>query len=169
MLADSGLLHDLEQQAFSTTRQPMALYGDPAYPLRVHLQNPFRGAGITPQMEQYNKAMSTVRMSVEWLFGDIVSYFKFLDFKKNLKISLSAVGKMYIVCAIFRNGLTCLYGNNTSENFALDPPSLQNYFAWIFSPVLNKLSRTSNTNQMSTKDVITATSNNQILLLSLFL
>jgi len=41
----------------------MALYGDPAYPLRVPLQVPYGGAGITPQMELYNKAMSAVRMS----------------------------------------------------------------------------------------------------------
>ena len=81
MLADSGLLHNLEQNAFSTTRQPVALYGDPAYPLHVHFQIPFRGAGITPMMEQCNKAMSTVWMSVEWLFGDIVSFFKFLSTK----------------------------------------------------------------------------------------
>ena len=129
MLADSGLLRDLEQYAFSTTREPMALYGDPAYPLRVHLQVPYRGAGITPQMELYNKAMSAVRMSVEWLFGDIVNYFKFLDFKRNLKISLSAVGKMYIVCAILRNALTCMYTNSTSEYFALDPPTIEDYFS----------------------------------------
>ena len=103
MLADSGLLDDLEQHAFSITREPMALYGDPAYPLRVHLQVPYRGAGIKPQMELHNKAMSSVRMSIEWLFGDIVNYFKFLDFKKNLKISLNAVGKVYIVAAILRN------------------------------------------------------------------
>ena len=77
MLADSSLLDDLEQHAFSTTSEPTALYDDPAYPLRVHLQVPYRGAGITPQMELYNKAMSSVRMSVEWLFGDIVYYFKF--------------------------------------------------------------------------------------------
>ena len=32
-----------------------------------------------PQMEAYNEAMSSVRSSVEWLFGDIVNYFKFLD------------------------------------------------------------------------------------------
>ncbi|CAH3180049.1 unnamed protein product, partial [Porites lobata] len=108
MLADSGLLQDLEQHAFSTTREPMALYGDPAYPLRVYLQVPYRGVGITPQMELYNKAMSSVRMSVEW---DVLNYFKFLDFKKNLKISLSADGKMYIVAAILRNALTCMYGN----------------------------------------------------------
>ena len=135
MLADSGLLRDLEQHAFSTTRQPMALYGDPAYPLRVHLQVPYRGAGITPQMGVYNKAMSAVRMSVEWLFGDIVNYFKFLDFKKNLKVSLSAVGKMYIVCAILRNALTCMYSNLTSEYFAVDPPTIQDYFAWTITMV----------------------------------
>ena len=67
MLADSGLLQDLEQHAFLTTREPMALYGDPAYLLRVHLQVPYRGVGITPQMELYKKAMSSVRMSVEWI------------------------------------------------------------------------------------------------------
>ena len=128
MLADSGLLHHgLEHHAFNTTREPMALYGDPAYPLRDHLQVPYRGAGITPQMELYNKAMCAVCKSVEWLFGDIVNYFKFLDFKKNLEISLSAVGKMYIVRAILRYALTCMYGNPTSEYFALDPPIIQYY------------------------------------------
>ena len=129
MLADSGLFYDLENHAFSRARDPMALYGDPSYPLRVHLQVPYRCAGMTPQMEEYNKTMSTVRISVEWIFGDIINYFKFLDFKKNLKISLSAVGKMYIVCAIMRNALTCMYGNSTSEFFSLDPPSLNDYFA----------------------------------------
>ena len=104
------------------------LYGDPAYPLRVHLQGPFKGAIITPQMQAFNSAISTVRISVEWLFGDITNYFKFVDFKKNLKICLSSVGKMYIVCAILHNALTCLYGNQTSSYFDLNPPSLQEYF-----------------------------------------
>ena len=72
--------------------------------------------------------MSKVRSSVEWIFGDIIDYFKFLDFKKDLKLDLSPVGKMYIVCALLRNALTCLYGNTTSEFFQLDPPSLADYF-----------------------------------------
>ena len=72
----------------------------------------------------FNESMSAVRSSVEWLFGDIVNYFKFLDFKKNLKIGLSQVGKMYIVCAILRNALTCLYSNTTADFCVLDPPSL---------------------------------------------
>ena len=80
-------------------------------------------------MQQFNSAMSPLRVSVEWLFSDIVNYFKFIDLKKNLKIGLSAVGKMYIVCALLRNALTCLYGNTTSEFYDLDPPALQDYFA----------------------------------------
>lgn len=105
----------------------MCLYGDPAYPLRVHLQAPFRVEILTRQMEIFNESMSAVRASVEWLFSDIVNYFKFLDFKKNLKIGLSQVGKMYIICAILRNALTCLYSNTTAEYFGVDPPTLHDY------------------------------------------
>ena len=47
--------------------------------------------------------MSAVRYSVEWVLGDILNYFKFLDFHKNLKIQLSAVAKMYIVCVLLQN------------------------------------------------------------------
>ena len=79
-------------------------------------------------MQDFNTSMSVVRVSVEWLFGEIINYFKFMDFKKNLKINLSSVGKMYIVSAILRNALTCLYGNSTSDFFQLDPPNLQEYF-----------------------------------------
>ena len=128
MLADSGLLDDLQRYAFSRTGKPMCLYGDPAYPLRVHLQTPFRNAVLAPPMQDFNTSMSVVRASVEWLFGEIINYFKFMDFKKNLKINLSSVGKMYIVSAILRNALTCLYGNSTSDFFQLDTPTLQEYF-----------------------------------------
>ena len=84
---------------------------------------------LTPQMREYNKAMSSVRVSVEWLFGDISNYFKFIDFKRNLKIGLSPIGKIYVVCTLLRNALTCLYGNFTSDFFGLDPPNLYNYFS----------------------------------------
>ena len=80
-------------------------------------------------MKSYNTAMSTVRSSVEWLFGDIINYFKFLDFKKNLKIGLCSIGKMYIVSALLQNALTCLYGNLTSTFFDLDPATLEEYFS----------------------------------------
>ena len=128
MLADSGLLNDLGNFAFSPAGQPVCIYGDPAYPLWIHLQAPYRQGSLTQQMEDYNKAMRAVRVSVEWLFGDIIDSFKFLDCKKSLKIGLSSVGKMYLVWALLRNAITCLYGNQTSEFFDLEPPTLEGYF-----------------------------------------
>ena len=79
-------------------------------------------------MKAYNASMSAVRSSVEWLFGDIINYFKSLDLKKNLNIGLSSVGKMYIVSALLQNALTGLYGNQTSF-FDLEPPTLEEYFS----------------------------------------
>lgn len=132
MLHDSNLLQALQQHAYSPgpmPPRPLCIYGDPAYPLRIHLQQPFRNRVLTQQMRDFNKAMSSVRVSVEWLFGDIVNYFKFIDYKKNLKIGLSSIGKMYVVCALLRNALTCLYGNTTSDFFGIDPPTVENYFS----------------------------------------
>ena len=82
MLTDSQLLRDLGQYAFSPTGVPLCVYGDPAYPLRIHLQGPFKHGILTPNMELYNTNMSAVRSSVEWLFGDVINSFKFNDFKK---------------------------------------------------------------------------------------
>ena len=98
------------------------------YSLHHHRLTAWNHTLMSPP-HHFNKSMSSVRISVEWLFGDIVNYFKFVDFKKTQKISLSALGKMYIVCAILRNAMTCLYGNFTSNFFDIDPPTLQDYFS----------------------------------------
>ena len=48
MLADSTLLNDLQAFANSPLGNQYCIYGDPAYPLRVHLQAPFRNRALTP-------------------------------------------------------------------------------------------------------------------------
>ena len=127
MLGESRLYDCLEQFAFSRNGDPMRIFGDPANPLRIHFQAPFHEANLTQAMQDFNKSVSLVRVSVEWLFGDIANYFKFLDFKKNLKIGLSQIGKMYMGCAILKNA--CLYKNSTSQYFDMDPPTLHDYIA----------------------------------------
>ena len=128
MLRMSGLLHNLQQHSFDTSGQPLCIYGDQAYPLRIHLQGPYKGGQLTDDQEQFNSSVSKVREAVEWVFRDIVTYFAFLDFKKNLKIGLSPVGVMYSVCALLRNAHTCLYGSTTSTYFDVQPPTLHDYF-----------------------------------------
>jgi len=78
---------------------------------------PFRGARITNEQQEFNRSMSKVRIAVEWIFGDIINYFKFLDFKKNPQNWTCAVGKMYLVCALLHNARACLYKNSASNFF----------------------------------------------------
>lgn len=81
-------------------------------------------------MTLYNKAMSEVGVSVELFVGNICNCFKFIDFKKQMKVHLSTVGKMYFVCVLLENAQTCLYGNQVSEMFDITTPSLNGYFSW---------------------------------------
>jgi len=130
MLRDSGLLNILQRNAHTPRGDILCIYGDPAYPLRPQLMCPYRNIrALTPHMMAFNKAKSEVRVAVEWRFGNIADYFKFIDYKKNLKLGMSAVGKQYIVSVLMRNILTCLYGNTTSEFFQVDPPTLLQYLA----------------------------------------
>ena len=129
ILAMSGLLEQLEQHSFTPDDQPLCIYGETAYPHRVHLQHPFAlMPNLTDDELAFTRSMNKVRICVEWVFEDIVNYFKFTDFKKDLKIGLSAVCKTYVVCALLRNALTCLYGNNTASFFNVQPPALEDYF-----------------------------------------
>lgn len=61
MLASSGLLQEL-QRFFNSliTGTPMCLYGDPAYPLRVHLQGPFRGAALAQDQKKLQDSHAMV-------------------------------------------------------------------------------------------------------------
>lgn len=107
--------------------EPYVLYGDPAYGLSRNILSPYRGMNLSPQENDFNKAMSSVRVSVEWTFGKLVQYFAFLDFKKNQKILLQPIGKYYLVGAILTNCHTCLYGSTTTTFFGIQPPSLETY------------------------------------------
>ena len=51
--------------------QPLCIYGNPAYPLRQHLESQFRKARPTQQMRDSNKSMSAMGIPVEWAFGEV--------------------------------------------------------------------------------------------------
>ena len=50
--------------------------------VRFNAQN--QGLLLTVQEKDFNRAMSSVSVSVEWKFGKIAQYFAYLDFKKRV-------------------------------------------------------------------------------------
>lgn len=126
MLSESGLLEKLRPLTHANG-DPCVVYGDPAYGVSLNIISPFRGSNLTAAERDFNKAMSSVRVSVEWTFGKIAQLFAFLDFKKNLKLLLQPVGKYYLVGALLTNCHTCLYGSQTSQFFNVAPPNLDVY------------------------------------------
>jgi len=68
MLADSGLVNNLQRYGFDTNGRPMCIYGDPAYIHRIHLQRPYANAGLTPQMQAFDTWMKYhTHLSTEFL------------------------------------------------------------------------------------------------------
>lgn len=133
MLTESNLLAKWNNHSCTPFAKPFCIHGDPVYPLRVHLQWPYwnNTAWLIQNQEAHSKAMSQVRSSTEWVFDDIVNYFASLDYRKNLKIGLNSVGKMYVTRALIRNAYTCMYKSITSYYFRLDSPLMKEYFLWV--------------------------------------
>ena len=57
MLRMSGLLKELSHHGYSPTGQPLCIYGDPDYPLRIHLQAPDRNAHLTAEQQIFNSSI----------------------------------------------------------------------------------------------------------------
>ena len=126
MLGASGLAQKLHR--FNRPNgQPYVIYGDPAYGVSSHILAPYRGSQLSQQQADFNKAMSKVRVSVEWTFGKVCQYFSYIDFKRNQKVLLQPVAKYYLVASLLTNCHTCLYGSLTSTFFDMDRPTLATY------------------------------------------
>ena len=55
MLAASAFQQDLRRFSnHPVTGDPLCMYGDPAYPIRAHLQRPYKGGVLTPAQQDFN-------------------------------------------------------------------------------------------------------------------
>ena len=121
MLSESGLLDKLRPHT-NGNGDPYVVYSDPAYGITIthNFISPYRGSNLTAAERKFNKAMSSLCVSVEWTFGKITQLFAFLDFQKNLKLLLQPVGKYYLIGGLLTNCHTCLYNSQTSQFFNVD-------------------------------------------------
>lgn len=101
------------------------VYGDAGYPVWSHIIGASKGANMADQQIRSNRAMSSLRITVEWMFGGIQNICPFLSHDK--KLFAQPVGRYYVVAALLYNCRCCLYGNEISEYFEITPPTLESY------------------------------------------
>ena len=59
------------------------ILGDSVYLIRRNRLAPYNGAQLTQGQKDCNSSMSKVRVTLEWVFGEVINNFKFTDFKKS--------------------------------------------------------------------------------------
>jgi hypothetical protein len=124
----SNALQDMSLEFLNQDGSWMSVYGDPGYSnqkfVKIGYKNQRR---LTELHRNFNAEMSSLRVSVEYGFGKIVQQFAFLDYKKNQKLYMQPLKEQYFVAALLINCQTCMRGNQISEYFDCQPPSLSNY------------------------------------------
>ena len=137
-----GTMNDLTMARTSSVEDEMArihigiddeqrlfLYGDSAYMTLNWVFGPYLGAALTEGQREFNRELSSIRISVEQIIGRTQSLWSGTAFKIGLKSGLMPVAAFFEVSALLTNCHTCLHGNLISSRFSLAPPSLQEYLA----------------------------------------
>jgi hypothetical protein len=127
MLSVSGLLVQLRDMMPLEDGTIYCLYGDPAYPINDYIFGGYRNAPEGSEQAEFNTRMSKLRICVEWSFGEITKYFKFLNFTESMKVFLYPVAQYYIIAAFFTNIHGIVYGNETGKYFNCDTMSVEEY------------------------------------------
>jgi DDE superfamily endonuclease len=133
ILRESGLLDILtELMPLDESNGPVyALYGDLAYPQSIHLFGGFVNPPPNSPQAQFNKAMSAVRIVVEWGFSNVTRRWQHLDYQREMKIFKQPIAQQYINCCFLTNILNCFYGGATNKYFNTNTMSLVDYLTLI--------------------------------------
>lgn len=133
MLHDSGVLDWLA--AFPLEHEHKTrycIYADAGYSTQPGILIPFHDPELNAIHAGYNAAMSSVRISVEWAFGAILTNWASLRHVPDQQLlSNRKIGQTYFVAALLTNFLNCVRPNGTSKYFSSTPPSLSHYLKWL--------------------------------------
>lgn len=108
------------------------LYGDAAYKALSFVFGPYPGGRTLqgPQAE-FNKQLSSVRISIEQCFGRTQNLFAINSFKYALKSGLQPVALYWEISVLLTNIYTCLHpsSNPVTTRFGIAPMSLAEYLS----------------------------------------
>ena len=124
----SGLAEILEKHFWTLNKEPLYIYGDPAYSLGAHVLSPYKGASMMEEQQQWNSKMSHMREAIKWGFKEVLQQFAFLNFAENHQVLLSPCGLFYMVALLLCNAHTIMHSPQIPQYFNCSPPTLDEYF-----------------------------------------
>ncbi|GAU93734.1 hypothetical protein RvY_05626 [Ramazzottius varieornatus] len=131
LLNESKILEELHEKQAGFVRK-YVLYGDSGYAKKngiLHKPRSRIEIRHSKAKKDQNTLMSKLRQSVEWCSKEVVTKFAFVDFRKQMKLYEKPVNRIYRVAVLLTNCHHCLYPNQTSRYFDLEPPSLFEYLS----------------------------------------
>jgi len=121
-----GIVNDLAMLQVNEPRQYICLT-DKGYGAVNGFWPMYHGNVLNNHQSDVNRRATTIRTCVEWGFGDIIQTWAFIDFYRPQKSLLSPIGNYFHAATLMTNIRTCLYGNQTSEYYGIQPPTLEQY------------------------------------------
>ena len=127
------ILHNLFNDILQD-QEPL-IYSDPAYNGSFGIMCPFvrqPGRQLTFIQQQANATMSSIRVSIEHLFGYTLNLWAANGYKYSQKIGHSPVAARYLVAVLLTNIRTCIdSGNQVAYYFNYKPPTLAEYLRTV--------------------------------------
>ena len=108
-----------------------SLYGDLAYLQSSYLLGGFRNVVNGTDEANFNRLMSSSRITVEWGYCKIIEQRKFLDFCQAMRIFQSPVVQYYINAPFLSNLCKCMIGNKTRNYFNAHQMTTEEYLALV--------------------------------------
>jgi DDE superfamily endonuclease len=107
------------------------LYGDPAYQESFQVSRPFPLPAPGSAQAAMNTEMSKLRQCVEWTFGNIVTFYGYLSWKREMKVLHKPVAKYYVVASFMWNIRSTVCGNETARFYGTTTMSTEEYLALV--------------------------------------
>ena len=133
VFSNSGIYRKLENftlfpdspKIINGTSIPIMLLGDPAYPLMDNLMKPYSDNGrLSPEEFEFNRRLSSCRVSVEHAFGRLKSRWRILS--KTMDIYLENIPNVVMACCILHN-IVESHGNPFFDHWLLEEELAQNH------------------------------------------
>ena len=116
LLGQSNLLDQLREM-MPDPFNAFALYGDPAYPQSTHILGPFINPPGGSINALWNSTMSRVRIVVEWGFKEVISSWRYLDFRASMKVFEAPIAQYFFIGVFLTNCRNCFYGSQIQVYF----------------------------------------------------